>query len=295
MTPLRQRMVDAMRLRNFSEQTQRSYLHYIVGFAQHYNITPESLGLDAVYNYQKHLREERHLAPASINGFVSAAKFLYTQVLDMPWSDADFPRSKIPLKLPVVLTRAEFEQFLKPIVIVKHRVVLLLCYGAGLRIAEAVAVRVEDIDSARMLIRVHQGKGNKDRYTVLSHRLLIILRQYWKLARPSTWLFPSYRPDEHIHPASIQQICRDACQLAGITKRVTPHVLRHSFATHILESGGDSRVIQVLLGHSRLETTARYTAVSPTTIAQVQSPLDAPTLPLRRKLGRPRKKPPVPR
>lgn len=277
MTPLRRRMLDTMRLRNFSEETERNYIHYIAGYAKYYHTSPERLGLDAVYNYQKHLREERMLAPSTVNGFVAAAKFLYVKVLDMPWTEAEFPRAKVISKLPVVLTREEFEQFLKPVLILKHRVVLLLCYGAGLRIAEAVALRIEDIDSKRMLIHVRDGKGGKDRYTVLSHRLLSILRDYWKIARPKTWLFPSYRPDEHIHPATIHVICRDACRISGITKRVTPHVLRHSFATHVLESGSDSRIIQVLLGHSRIETTSRYTAVSPTTIGKVQSPLDAPS------------------
>lgn len=288
MTPLRQSMLDTMLVRNFSEETRRNYVHYIAGYAKHYNLSPEYLGLDAVHNYRKYLIDERNLAPSSVNCFVAAAKFLYTQVLDMPWTNSEFRMAKVPRKLPVVLTREEFEQFLKPIVLPKHRMVLLLCYGAGLRISEAVSLQVGDIDSQRMLIQVRHGKGGKDRYTVLSHRLLI-LREYWKIGRPRTWLFPTYRPDEHIHPATIQSMCRDACKIAGITKRVTPHVLRHSFASYVLESGTDTRTIQLLLGHSRIDTTARYTSVSPTALAKVQSPLDAPETPRQAKLGRPRK------
>ncbi len=152
--------------------------------------------------------------------------------------------------------------------------VLMVCYGGGLRIAEAVSLRPSQIDSARMLIHVQQGKGAKDRYTVLSQRLLTLLREYWKLQCPTDWLFPGTKAGTHIQPATIREICRDAARLAGIDKHVTPHMFRHSFATHLLENGTDTRVIQVLLGHARIDTTARYTAVTPRAIGQVKSPLD---------------------
>ena len=288
MTPLRQHMLDEMRLRNLSAETQRNYIHHIAGFARRYDISPDRLGLDEVRNHRLHLLDEQLMSPQTVNGFVAAAKFLYTQVLDMPWSNEHFPYANVPIKLPVVLTAEEIDNLFAAIGLPMHRAVLMLCYGSGLRIAEAVAVQVEDIDGKRMLIRVRQGKGAQDRYSVISPRMLRILREYWKLRRPATWLFPSHKADEHIHPGTIQQICKDACRIAGITKRVTPHVLRHSFATQLLENGTDTRVIQVLLGHKRIDTTARYVSVTPRALARIESPFDSSTV-AKRKPGRPRK------
>ena len=293
MSPLKQRMLEDMQLKNFSAGTQRSYIHYVTGYAYHYNLSPAKLGLDDVRNYQLHLIDQRQLSPNSINCFLSAVQFLYTVTLDMPWSKAQFGRMKVPEKLPVVLSEEEVLAFFEHVGILKHRAVLMLCYGSGLRIAEAVSLKLENIDSKRMLIHVQQGKGAKDRYTVLSHRLLILLRAYWRIQQPADWFFPGTKAGTHIQPATIQEMCRDAARLAGITKRVTPHVLRHSFATHLLESGSDTRVIQVMLGHSRIDTTARYTSVSPQTISRTGSPLDR--LPMeteaqpKKKRGRPRK------
>ncbi len=275
MTPLRQRMIEDMQLRNYSTGTQRSYIHYVEDFANHYHLNPSRLGLDEIRNYQLYLIEERKLSPQSVNCFVSAVKFLYTVTLEMPWGDEHFPRLKVPEKLPVVLAASEVMQFFGCIGILKHRAVLMLCYGSGLRISEAVSLKVSDIDSKRMLVAVRQGKGGKDRYSVLSARLLLLLRQYWKIQRPKDWLFPAIRADRHIQEHTIRQVCREACQMAGITKQVTPHMLRHSFATHLLESGTDTRAIQVMLGHSRIDTTARYTRVSPQTVGQTVSPLDS--------------------
>jgi site-specific recombinase XerD len=183
---------------------------------------------------------------------------------------------KVPEKLPVILSQVEVTALFSYIGILKHRAVLMLCYGSGLRISEAVSLKAEHIDSSRMLIRVEKGKGAKDRYTVLSQTLLQLLRRYWKMQRPADYLFPGSHPGTHIQPGTIQQICRDACRMAGIEKRVTPHTLRHSFATHLLENGTDTRAIQVLLGHSRIDTTARYTAVTPQTVSAIVSPLDQP-------------------
>jgi integrase/recombinase XerD len=291
-TPLRQRMLEELKLRNLSAETQRNYIHHIAQFAKHYGLSPDRLGLDEVRNYRLYLLEERLQSPQTVNGFVAAAKFLYTQVLDMPWGTEEFPYAKVPIRLPVVLTSEELERFFAAVGLIKHRAVLMLCYGSGLRISEAVSLRVNDIDSVRMLVRVQAGKGGHDRYTVLSHRMLLVLRQYWRMVRPQKWMFPTTRPDEHMHPATIHQICRDASQIAGITKRVTPHMLRHSFATHLLENGTDTRVIQVLLGHKQIDTTARYVSVTPRSLGQVDSPLDANSLqatPTKRKVGRPRK------
>jgi site-specific recombinase XerD len=267
-------MLQDMQLRNFSAGTQRSYIHYIAGFATHYGISPDRLGLDDVRNYQLHLIEQKRLSPQSINCFVAAAKFLYTVTLDMPWSSEGFPRLKVPEKLPFVLSVAEVRQFFSYIGILKHRAALMLCYGSGLRSSEAVSLRIDDIDSSRMLIRVQQGKGAKDRFTVLSGRLLILLRRYYKVQRPVEWLFPGTKAGTHLQAGTIQEVCRDAARMAGIAKRITPHVLRHSFATHLLEAGTDTRAIQVLLGHSRIDTTARYTAVTPQSVGRIVSPLD---------------------
>jgi site-specific recombinase XerD len=178
-------------------------------------------------------------------------------------------------KLPVVLAPDEVQRFLDHIAGVKHRAVLLTCYGAGLRISEAVSLKISDIDSQRMLLRVEHGKGGKDRYAMLSPCLLEVLRAYFRILRPSPpWLFPSWRPHLHLTAGAVQTACHEAWQRSGLAKRVTAHSLRHAFATHLLEAGVDTRVIQALLGHSRIDTTARYTAVSPATIGKTASPLD---------------------
>lgn len=274
MSPLRRRMIEDMRLRNFSAATQRSYIHYAAEFARYHKTSPEHLGLDDIRNYQLYLTEKRQLSATSVNTFVSAVQFLYTVTLEMPWGNNRFVRMKVPEKLPVVLSEGEVAALFRHIGILKHRAVLMLCYGSGLRISEAVSLKAEHIDSDRMLIRVEKGKGAKDRYTVLGQTLLNLLRRYWKIQRPQDYLFPGSQPGTHVQPGTIQEICRDACRMAGIEKRVTPHTLRHSFATHLLEHGTDTRAIQVLLGHSRIDTTARYTAVTPRTISTIVSPLD---------------------
>ncbi len=275
MTPLRQRMIEDMRIRNFATTTERSYIHYVADFAKHFNRSPEELDLEAVRQYQLYLSQDRKLSPQSINTFVSAVQFLYRTTLEMPWEKKDFPRARLEEKLPVVLAPDEIQRFLDHVPGVKHRAVLLTCYGSGLRISEAVAVKLSDIDSQRMLLRVEHGKGAKDRYAMLSPCLLEVLRAYWRILRPAgPWLFPSWRPHLHLTAGTVQTACREAWQRSGLAKRVTPHMLRHSFATHLLERGVDTRVIQALLGHSRIDTTARYTAVSPATISATASPLD---------------------
>jgi integrase/recombinase XerD len=287
MTPLRKRMLEDMRLRNFSPETQRSYIHYIAEYAMYFKTSPANLGPEAIRDFQLYLLEERKMSAESINCFTSAAKFIYLTTLELPWSESHFARMRVPSKLPVVLSRAEVELFFRYAGVLKHRAVLMLCYGAGLRIAEAVSVKPTDIDSERMLIRVEDGKGAKDRNVPLSPRLLNTLREYWRQQRPrGPWLFPSTKPHRHISPATIQQVCREAALRSGIQKHVTAHMLRHSFATHLLENGTDIRLIQVLLGHARIDTTAGYTYVSPETIGAVTSPLDSPP---KRKPGRPRK------
>ncbi len=275
MTPLRQRMIEDMQVRNFATTTQCSYTHYVADFAKYFNRSPKDLDLEAVRQYQLYLAQERKLSPQSINTFVSAVQFVYLTTLEMPWDKHDFPRARLEEKLPVVLAPDEVQRFLDHVTGVQHRAVLLTCYGAGLRISEAVSLKPTDIDSKRMLIRVEHGKGGKDRYAMLSECLLEVLRGYFRLLRPvGPWLFPSWRPHLHLTAGAVRTACREAWKRSGLSKRVTPHMLRHSFATHLLERGVDTRVIQALLGHSRIDTTARYVAVSPATISATASPLD---------------------
>jgi site-specific recombinase XerD len=283
MTPLRQRMIEDMQLRNLSTETQRAYVHYISGLAQYYQASPERLGLEEIREYQLHLLQDRKLSPESVNTFVSAVKFLYGETLETVWPEGALPRARVPYKLPVVLSASKTQDFFQRVSTIRYRAALMTAYGAGLRVSEVVSLHIGDIDSGRMLIRVRQGKGKKDRYAMLSPRLLEILRSWWRLQHPAgqrhasspdDWLFPGFRRGCHMNVASLQSVCREAARLAGFSKRVTVHTLRHSFATHLLENGADTRVIQVLLGHSRIDTTARYVAVSPTTIAKTRSPLD---------------------
>jgi integrase/recombinase XerD len=274
MTALRQRMIEDMQLRNFAPATQRNYIAHVAAFARFFGASPEALDLEAVREYLLYLVNERKMSPEGVNQQSSALKFLYLTTLEMPWKDMDFPRVKRPHKLPVVLSQEEIVQFFDHVAGLKYRAALMICYGAGLRVSEAVAVKASDIDSRRMLLRVEQGKGRKDRYAMLSPRLLEVLRVYWRAARPQDYLFPSWRPNRHLNASSLQTACREAWFRSGLRKRVTVHTLRHSFATHLLENGTDVRVIQVLLGHSQIDTTMRYTAVTPQLIGSTVSPLD---------------------
>lgn len=274
MTPLRQRMIDDMQLRNLAPATQRNYIAHAASYAQFFGRSPELLDQEAVREYLLFQLNERRLEPESINQQVSALKFLYLTTLEMPWGDQDFPRVRRPHRLPVVLSHEEVVQFFDHVPSLRYRAALMICYGAGLRVSEAVAVKVSDIDSRRMVLRVEQGKGRKDRYAMLSPRLLEALRIYWRAARPEGYLFPSWRPGRHLNASSLQQACHDAALRSGLRKRITVHTLRHSFATHLLENGTDVRVIQVLLGHSQIDTTARYTQVSPQLVGRTISPLD---------------------
>lgn len=243
MTPLRQRYIEDMHLRGLAPTTQRSYIHYVVEFSKFFRTSPEHLDLEAIREYELYLINERKLSPQSINTFVAAIQLLYTVTLEMPWGKECFPRVRLGHKLPVVLSPEEVTRFFEHIPSLKYRAALMVCYGAGLRISEAAGLKVGDIDSQRMMIRVREGKGRKDRYSMLSPRLLELLRSYWRAARPKDWLFPSYwREERHLNIASLSEACRNASQNSGIGKRITAHTLRHSFATHLLENGTDVRV-----------------------------------------------------
>jgi integrase/recombinase XerD len=283
MTPLRQRMVEDMQLRNLGSETQRAYVFYITGLARFYQTSPDQLSLEEIREYQLYLINERRLSPESINAFVSAARFLYHVTLETPWPEGALPRCRVPYKLPVVLSAEETCEFFRHVSTIRYRAALMTAYGAGLRVSEVVSLQAGDIDSQRMLLRIRQGKGKKDRYAMLSPRLLQVLRCWWRARHPAgqphtvspqDWLFPGWRQGRHMRAESLQTVCREAAQAAGIGKRVTVHTLRHSFATHLLENGTDTRLIQALLGHTSIATTARYAAVSPQAVARTESPLD---------------------
>ena len=274
MTPLRQRMLEDMGIRNLAENTQLSYLQQVSAFARYFERSPEGLGPDQVRAYQVHLVEVRKLAPGSISIATSALRFLYKVTLKQDWAPDDIPMPKKPFKLPIVLSREEVMRFLEAVHSLKHRTILTAAYAGGLRVSEATHLKVTDIDSQRMVLRIDQGKGRKDRYVMLSPRLLEALRAYWKAVRPKTWLFPGDIPGQPITTDAVGLACKKAHRAAGITKPITPHSLRHAFATHLLESGADVRTIQLLLGHRSLTTTSRYLKIATSTVCATASPLD---------------------
>lgn len=273
MSPLRRRMIDDMTIRNLSPATQRSYLHAVTKFSRHFGRSPEHLDLEDVRAFQVHLVATGISWPA-LNQTVCALRFFYGVTLGDAEIPERIPYAREPRKLPVVLSADEVVRFLEAVPSLKTRAALTTAYAAGLRASEAVGIKIADVDAGRMVIRVEHGKGGKDRYVMLSVQLLGILRSYWRLARPTHWLFPGRDASKPIDVQVLHAACRSACAAAGLAKRVTVHTLRHSFATHLLESGTDIRIIQVLLGHSNLSSTARYTQVSNGLIRRTESPLD---------------------
>ena len=275
MTMLRQRMTEDMQVRNMSPHTLASYLQQVSLFASHFHKSPDMLEPEHIRTYQIYLTNEKKLATSSIHVAVGALRFLYRVTLKKQWPfESVLPLPRKPQKLPVVLSREEVAHFLACIDCHKHRVILTVCYAAGLRISEAVRLKASAIDSQRMVIRVEQGKGQKDRYVMLSPNLLEILRAYWKTARPTEWLFPGARPGQPISREAVENACQKAHHASGLTKPVTPHSLRHAFAVHLLESGTDLRTIQLLLGHRSLSTTARYLRIATSKVCATSSPLD---------------------
>jgi integrase/recombinase XerD len=274
MTPLRQRMLEDMEIRNLSHNTQLSYLQQVSSFAKHFHRSPELLGPEEIRAYQVHLTTERKLASGTLCLIASALRFLYKVTLKREWVDTEIPLPKKPFKLPVILSREEVAHFLESIASFKHRTILMTAYAAGLRISEVTQLKLTDIDSQRMMIRVEQGKNAKDRYVMLSPQLLEILRVYWKATRPKQWLFSGDIPGRPISKSAVEQACQKAKRVSGIKKPITPHSLRHGFATHLLESGTDVRKIQLLMGHRSLASTARYLKVATTTVCATTSPFD---------------------
>ena len=275
MTPLRQRLLEDMQVRNLSPLTQRSYVEHISRFARYVGRSPAGLGPEQIRAYQVYLATDKQLAPASIVIAVAALRFLYTVTLQKTWAvKAVIPTPTVPDTVPVVLSPAEVVQFLDSIDTAKHRTILTTCYAAGLRISEAVRLTLPAIDSQRMVLRIEQGKGQKDRYVMLSPKLLEILRDWWRVSRSRPWLFPGDRPGCPITTRSVNKACRKAHRRCRIPKPITPHSLRHAFAVHLLEAGTDVRTIQLLLGHRSLATTARYLRIATTTVCATVSPLD---------------------
>lgn len=271
--PLRRRMIEDMTVRNLSPATQQSYIYAVAKFSRHFGRSPDRLGLEDVRSYQLHLIAQRR-SWSHINQTVCALRFFYGLTLGRTEAMERIVAAREPQKLPVVLSGEEVVRFLEAVPGLRNRVALTTAYGAGLRVGEVARLQTAAIDSSRMLIRIEQGKGGKDRYVMLSLQLLRILRAYWRLARPGEWLFPGHDPAQPVSVATLQEACREAAQRAGLSKPVTVHTLRHSFATHLLEAGTDIRIIQVLLGHARLSTTARCTQVATHLIAETTRPLD---------------------
>jgi len=272
-SPLRRRMIEDMTIRNLSPATQRSYVSAVSKFSRYFGRSPDLLDLEDVRTFQVHLASTGISWPA-LNQIVCALRFFYGVTLGGALVPERIAYARAPQKLPVVLSADEVVHFLEAVSSLKCRAALTTAYAAGLRASEVAALRIEDIDSARGVIHVQHGKGGKDRNVMLSPQLLGILRTYWRLARPRTWLFPGRDEDRPIDPTVLHAACRSAVKAASLTKRVTIHTLRHSFATHLLESGVDIRIIQVLLGHANLSSTARYTQVATHTIRATQSPFD---------------------
>ena len=280
-SPLRRRMIEDMTVRNFVEKTQKDYIRAVKNFTMFLGRSPDTATPEDLRRYQLHLTGTG-VRPPTINGTVTALRFFFTVTLDR--ADTVKPLTFVaePRKIPVVLSPEEVVRFLEAAPGPKYKAALSAAYGAGLRVSEVVALKVSDIDSKRMILRIEQGKGRKDRHAMLSPQLLELLRDWYRIARPQVWLFPGQNPVNPLTTRQLNRAVHAAAHIAEISKRVTPHTLRHSFATHLLESNVDIRVIQVLLGHAKLDTTALYTRVATNTIREVTSPLDRLT-PLRRK------------
>jgi integrase/recombinase XerD len=286
MTTLRQRMTEDMRLRHMSERTVETYLDQVAHFAAYFKRAPDQLGAEQVREYLLHLIEHKHAAASSVNVARSALRFFYRVTLGR---EEEVARQAVGLhrrerKLPAVLSPEDVSRLLDAVRDPRYRMAMMVAYAAGLRLSEILALRVEDIDSHRMVIRVRQGKGAKDRYTILSPVLLESLREYWRVYRPTSVLFPSQRAggEAPVGATSLQRACTKAAREAGLRSGIGLHTLRHCFATHLLEAGTNIRVIQRLLGHRSLVTTALYTHVSCEALRETTSPLDrlpGPTTP----------------
>lgn len=275
MTPLRQTMIQAMRQHGFSPQTQRSYLYVVADLARYYRRSPDRLEVGDLQTYFNYLVQERSLAPASCRLYLHGIRFLFLQVLHWPDFDVDLVLPKRPQRIPELLTRQEVARILGSVQNPKHRALLSVTYGCGLRVSEAVALQVKNVDGERQLLRIHQGKGAKDRMVPLAGVLLEVLREYWRLGRPMSWLFPSeVLTGKHLTITTAQKVYRHAKSASGVQKCGGIHALRHAYATHQLEHGVPLNDLQRFLGHSDLRTTERYLHWLPGLSSQNRSPAD---------------------
>ncbi len=276
MSKLRRKMVEDLRVRNYSQNTILRYVQCVAQFARHFGKSPAVLGYEHVHQYQLYLVEKRRVSWSFLNQTVCALKFLYGTCLRVKWNVSIIPYAKRPKqKLPVVLSREETKRLLDALSNIKHRAILSTLYAMGLRVSELTGLKVDHIDSKRMILRVKEGKGDKDRNLPLPLSLLELLREYWRERQPrSEWLFPGRDPAKELSRKAVAIACANAARSGGIDKPVTPHTLRHTFATHLLESGVDLRKIQLLLGHRKLSTTSIYLHVSVKSLEEVKSPLD---------------------
>jgi site-specific recombinase XerD len=268
------RMAEDIEIRGLSPETKRTYLRCVRRFVRHFMQPPDRLTAEHIRQYQLHLTRERKVAPSTFNQAMAALRFFYKVTLRKPWAHDRIPYQKEPSRLPQVLSREKVATLLSSVANLKHRALLSTCYAAGLRATEAVRLKVADIDSQRMTIRVTQGKGGKDRTVMLSPRLLATLREYWDAYQPRTWLFPGQKPDRPLTRHTLNRLTEHARKAAGLAQPLHPHVLRHSFASHLLELGVNICVIQRLLGHRSLRSTAIYVHVAADYLKKTPSPLD---------------------
>ena len=279
MTQLRNKMLEELQRRNYSHRTVKRYVRVVRDFAEYFHRSPDKLGPEHIRQYQAYLFQTKKLTPATVSQCVSALRFLFVKTLRRHFLAEHIPFPKRHKRLPIVLSPEEVSRLIDSASNLYHRALLMTLYSTGMRRAELCRLKVSDVDSQRMMIRIEQGKGSQDREVPLSPRLLETLRAYWRWMKPKTFLFPGtvkgWRADVPITSNIVWLACREAAQAAGITKHLSPHTLRHSYASHLLEAGADLRTIQVLLGHSRLEHTLVYLHLSPKHLQAITNPLDS--------------------
>jgi site-specific recombinase XerD len=273
MKPLREQFIQQMQLKGLSPRTIRNYVECILALALYFNASPDLLTTVQIREYFIYCLEIKKLSKSWMNQTISALKILFVEVLKREWSRLDIPRPRREKKLPLILSREEVLMILNALRNIKHRAILTITYSAGLRVSEARCLKISDIDSARMLVRVEQGKGHKDRYSVLSPITLKLLRVYWKMYRPKHWLFEN-KDGQPVPESTAQMIFKNALKKSGVKKKASIHTLRHSFATHMMEQGVSLPIIKDLLGHKSLKTTSGYLHVQQYSIDAVRSPLD---------------------
>jgi integrase/recombinase XerD len=278
MTPLRKMMLEELQRRNYSENTTRTYLHIVYDFAKHFNRSPDQLGPADIRSYQAYLIEDRKLEARTVGLYTAGLRFLFVKTLRRPYLLEELPYPKQPRRLPIILSQDEAARLIESASNLFHRALLMTLYSTGMRRAELCQLKVEDIDGGRMVIHIRHGKGGKDRDVPLDPKLRETLREYYRWMRPKTYLFPGiekgWRADKPISSKVPWEACAQAAQRAGITKRVTPHLLRHSFATHLIENGADLPTVQTLLGHADLRATSIYLHLSQRHLKAAGTPLD---------------------